>query len=163
MLTKKIEVTKLEACALGIIQWFFHEVTIKKGNSTFEKNERICFTQINLKVDNNPNRSGEEISSQYKYKRVRVNAQFLLPEERIREKKHKKDYNDRLIAEIVFVREAESTNWQLFVVGIEFNFVYHGGLEVHHIESFIRSFRNNYLDQISKREDLINLTEHILS
>ncbi len=163
MLTKKIEVTKLEACALSIIQWFFQEVTIKRENSTFKKNERISFTQINLKVDDNPNRSGEEISSQYKYKRVRVNAQFLLSEERIIDKRPIKENNDRVTAEIVFVKDSESTDWQLFVVGIEFNFVYHDGLKVHHIESFIRSWPRNYLDKLCRRGDLINLTEHILS
>ncbi|MBP6912443.1 MAG: hypothetical protein KBB86_00750 [Candidatus Pacebacteria bacterium] len=167
MFTKKIEVTKLEACALNLIQWFFQEMTIQK-NSDFEKNERLSFSQINLKIDDDPNHSLDELPSNksYKYKRVRVKAQFILPEERIRHKKPKKDYSDWLTAEILFIRDSESateTDWSLLGVSVEFHFVYHGGLERFHIENFFRSRNRNEVDTIGKREELIAFSEYLLS
>jgi hypothetical protein len=167
LFTKKIEVTKLEACALSVVQWFGEEVMPLGNNSAPLKAEKIYFSQINLRVDEDPNRSDHEIPAvrngykhDYKFKRVRIKAQFLL-EERITNKKSPKDKKDQISGEIVFMKELSSDDWHLYTVYIEYNFVDHSRKDC--TANFLRTYDSNYIDRIGKRADLLNLVEYLLS
>lgn len=167
LFAKKIEVTKLETCALSVVQWFGEEVMPLGNHSTPLKTEKIYFSQINLRVDDNPNRSDHNIpavrngyKNDYKFKRVRIKAQFLL-EERIANKKHPRDKKDQITAEIVFMKELDSNDWHLYTMYIEYNFVDHSRKDC--TANFLRTYDSNYIDRIGKRANLMNLVEYLLS
>ena len=167
LFAKKIEVTKLEACALNVVKWFGEEVMPLRHSSTPPKTEKIYFSQINFRVDENPNRSSSEIPAvkngyrdDCEFKRVRIKAQFIL-EERITDKQPLREKKDQLTSEIVFMRILGSGDWLLYTVYVEYNFVDHSRKDC--TANFLRTYDSNYIDRIGKRADLLNLTEYLLS
>jgi len=167
LFAKNVEVTKLEACALSVVRWFGEEVMPLRNDSANPRTEKIYFSQINMKVDDNPNRNEDEIpavknnyKSDYNFKRVRIKAQFIL-EERINNETSLNEKKDQLTAEIVFMKELVSKDWHLYTTNIEFDFIDHSRKNC--IENFLRTYDSNYVDRIGKRADLLCLVEYLLS
>ena len=166
LFAKKIEVTKLETCALNVVRWFGEEVMHLESNNNSQKTEKIYFSQINLRVDDNPNRSDSDIpavrngyQNDCTFKRVSIKAQSIL-EKRIADKEHPKNQKDQITGEIVFLKELGSDDWHLYTVYIEYSFVYNSRKYYAH---FLRTHDSNYIDRIGKRADLLDLVKYLLS